>query len=222
MQFGQSPLEEIIATMRAEGPFNLFYFNGQGEPTYLGWEWKAASPYNAVQATFGDGAAEIGYQDIRLIYDNEVFNTIDGSREGGERQNVLNQASIDSRKPKARSEEVDLPLTDDNNVLSVIDSVRAFYGEPTMRPASLTVNSAKALTQILALDIGSRIRVRRLSNDATPIDRVTHIIGKSKAIDVNRHVTCTWNLARGFDAGAGVWRAGVAGFSEAGSTTVAG
>ena len=49
--------------------------------------------------------------------------------------------------------------------------------------------------EILALDIGSRIRVKRLSEDATPIDRMTHIIGKSKSVipvgGNYGHVTCT-------------------------------
>jgi hypothetical protein len=49
---------------------------------------------------------------------------------------------------------------------------------------------------------------------------VTHIIGYRKSLGPEKHLTCTWNLARGFDATlANNWRAGIAAFSEAGQTT---
>ena len=35
-------------------------------------------------------------------------------------------------------------------------------------------------------------------------------------------LSCSWSLGRGFNAAAGVWRLGIVGFSELGSTAVLG
>lgn len=65
--------------------------------------------------------------------------------------------------------------------------------------------------------------VKHRPNGGTAIDRTANIIGRDLRLDAETdHLTCTWHLSRGFNSGVSVWRAGVAGFSEASSTTVAG
>jgi hypothetical protein len=96
------------------------------------------------------------------------------------------------------------------------------FKDPVLRPVSLSLSGAKqtALTQVLTREIGDLIRVRRRGEGGTPIDRVTHILGWSKHLGPERHITCTYDLARGFNAADGVWRLGITGFTELGETTV--
>jgi hypothetical protein len=214
---GQPKLEEISESMHAEGPQTLFFFNGSGDPVYLGHEWKAtASAYNTVQATFGDGSGEIPYENVELVYDNETFNEVTTNREGG----TSFTAEVAGVPRRANSDFTDVLLANDNETESLAGAVLDFYKTPALRPATLTVNGVQASTQIGARKIGHLVRVKRRGQAGGAIDRVTHIIGYRKSLGPEKHLTCTWNLARGFDATlANNWRAGIAAFSEAGQTT---
>jgi hypothetical protein len=214
---GQPKLEEISESMHAEGPQTLFFFNGSGDPVYLGHEWKAtASAYNTVQATFGDGSGEIPYENVELVYDNETFNEVTTNREGG----TSFTAEVAGVPRRANSDFTDVLLANDNETESLAGAVLDFYKTPALRPATLTVNGVQASTQIGARKIGHLVRVKRRGQVGGAIDRVTHIIGYRKSLGPEKHLTCTWNLARGFDATlANNWRAGIAAFSEAGQTT---
>ena len=73
---------------------------------------------------------------------------------------------------------------------------------------------------------GVLVRVKHRPKGGTAIDQVSRILGRTISVAPldggNREIVCTWHLSRGFDASVGEWRAGLVGFSEAGSTTVAG
>jgi len=222
MMFGQDRLEEIAEAAHGEGPRTMFFFNGDGNPVYLGHEWKAtAAVYNTVQATFTDDGTGIGYTDLVPTFDNETYNEIVASREGGPLITVENTTASGVRGRRARTEETDLTLTEDTEVESLATHVLRLYEDPTWRPPTLSVNGSKALAQILSLDIGHLIRVKKSGVTGNPIDRIVHIIGKRKAITADKQLLCTWNLGRGFDGNDTHWRAGIHGRSEATSTTKA-
>lgn len=230
MHTGQSPLDEINAVVKAERPHALFFFNGEGDPVYLGWEYKATGSYSTVQAVFGDVDGEVRYRTdgLELDFDNEVYNIVTGSREGGELLSVTDATSVSDRKQRARSDETSLLLTEDVDVTAVLNAILAEYKQPALRPTSVSTTSGHALApaQILIRDIGDLIRVRRRGEGGTPIDRITHILGKEKEVvplgGNNVFVTCTYRLARGFNAAAGYWRLGISGFTELGETAVLG
>ena len=220
MKAGQPRLEEVAESKHAEGPRTLFYFNRGGHPTYLGHEWQAAGSNNTVQATFGNNTGEVPYADIELAYDDEFYRTIVASREGGE----LVQVSEGTGPDRVNSEFTDVLLTNDTEVESLAYQVLDYYKTPSFRPVALHLDGdhPTARTQILTQDIGDLIRVKHRPRGGTAIDRVCHIIGWEKRLERETgKLTATWYLSRGFNAAAGVWRAGIVGFSEAGSTTIA-
>jgi hypothetical protein len=222
MKYGQSKLDEIKECVAAEQPHAQFFFDG-ADPVYLPWEYKATGAYMTSQATIGDSGAEVPYQSIELDYDNEVWNEVTASADGGGAQTVSDTTSIAARGRRAMPPVTGLINSDDANVLQVAGALLEEFKQPALRPTTVTLNGATAAarTQILTRSIGDMVRVRRRGEGGTPIDRMTHILGYSKTLGVNRHLVCTYNLARGFNAGLSQWRAGTTGFSEAGVTTVA-
>lgn len=225
MEHGQSKLDEIRAAVKAEMPESYFFFNGDGDPAYLGWEYKAAAPYNEPQGTFGAGAGEIGYQDIQIVYDDEMFNEVTVGHQSGlgeeTQHTVTDEGSIDEFYRRAHAE-TGLPLTEHPDAIAVAASILNKFSRPQQRVASLTLNGANTMarTQILERTIGDLIRVKGLSPSGTPVDVVTTILGRSKTLTAAGHLTCTWSTARGFNAAEGLWQLGIVGFSELGETAV--
>lgn len=220
--FGQSPQEEIDETAVCERPFSLYFYDGQGNPQWRGWDWQANAPYNTPQAVIGDVPGQVPYRDISLVFDNQRWNDITGSKEGGDQQNVTDESTMPPRR--SRTEEAGLLVTENSDVREIIGAILARFNRATLRPESVSLigSSTQALTQMLTREIGDRLKVVRLGEDGAPIERITHIIGKTKSLDVSTGVllTCEWNLARGFDATSNYWHAGTGGYSELGTTTV--
>jgi hypothetical protein len=224
MQTGQPKLEVIEELAHAEGPRTLFFFNGDGDPVYLGRDYEGtAAVYNTPQATLGDTSGEHRYESVQLVWDNEVFNDTTVSHETGEAANVVDQDSIDARGRRANTDWTDVPLMHHNEVESLAYELDAYYKTPALRPATVTLNSADKgrTSMLLQREVGHLVRVKRRGEGGTPIDRICHIVGVRNQLNRDRLLTCTWNLSRGFNAADGFWHAGVAGFSEAGVTTVA-
>lgn len=218
---GQPRLDEISELAHAEGPQTMFFFEGDGDPVYLGYDWKGtAAAYNTTQATFGDGAGEIPMDALELVYDNEVYNDVTATHESGDLVNVTDSTSISERGRRANTDYTDVLLMHHTDVIYLANHVLSVYQEPALRPVSLTVNGSKAKAQILNLEIGHQIRVKRRGEGGTAIDRIVNIIGKRKLLTVDRHLICTYNLSRGFNASLAEWQLGVNGYGELGSTTV--
>lgn len=223
MYHGQAVLEQITELMHAEGPKTHFFYNGSGDPVYLGHEFEATDTvYNTVQATFGDTVGAIPVDALEIDYDNDIANVVTASREGGPLVSVTDTTSSGKRRDRESAEFTDLMLVEDNHVESLADHVLAFYKDPIWRPVAVTVNASKALTQMKALDIGHLVRVKKSGVTGAALDVIAPITGKREHIDRERNYTVTYALGRGFDASESFWRAGVVGYSEAGVTTVAG
>lgn len=221
MQFGQGKFDEIVEAVGAERPRSLFFFDGSGNPIYRDFNYLDGE---TTSTTLGDVAGEVRYAALDLIYDNEVYNTVTGSTDGGSAITVTDDASISDRKARTRDAESNLPLRDDVDVLTIVNTIVSEWSRPAQRPASVSVLGADTtrISHILRRTIGDRARVKRRGEGGTPIDRQTVILGYRKALDANRILSCTWNMARGFNAGDGDWHLGVPGFTELGTTTVLG
>jgi hypothetical protein len=218
MQTGQARLDEIINALNGEKPWGLFYFDDSGNPQYSGWDDTGGTPL----AVFGDTAGEVPYTSLVLAYDDELYNDVTANRINGDAQTVDDTGSQSDYKTRSFSPLTDLLLEDDSDALEVAQAVLDRFSRPAYRVTSISLNGANAAARahILARDIGDVIEIRRRGAGGTPIDVITTILGKQKSIDTNGNLTCTWNLARGFNAADGFWHLGVSGFSELGNTTV--
>jgi len=217
---GQATIDEITSTVAAEQPFGLFYFRDDGDPAYFAWDdTRLVTP----AALFGDQGGEIRYTAVGLVYDDEMYNQVLSGRDGGdtfEADDTTSQGAYGVRSYDATG----LILATDSDAQRVGQTIIDKFSTPAYRIETVTLNGASlgALTHIIQREVGDYIRIRRRGTGGTPIDIITQILGKQKTFDVNGNLTCTWNLARGFNAATSGWRLGVSGYSELGSTTVLG
>jgi hypothetical protein len=228
MKYGQPPLEIIADAVAAEMPQSMFWFDGAGDPTYLGWEWKAGGSYNTVQATFGNQSGEVPYEDVEIVYDNEIYNEVTISHQtdfDGEASHTMMDEDSQAQF-RRRAFEENLSLVEHIDAEAVAGDILQIFAQPVEnRIASLTLSGidAAARTQIFEREIGDLIRIKHRPKTGAPIDRITHILGFQKRLAPETgDLSCIWYLARGFDAAVQGWRAGIVGFSEAGTTTYAG
>jgi hypothetical protein len=220
MQYGQGKLDEIVETVQTERPRSQFYFDGVGNPIFRDFDSLDGAPS---AGTFGDATGETPYADIDLLYDNEVFNTVTGSIDGGRAITVTDATSVSDRKPKTRDDEVGLPLMDDDDVRTVVSTILAEWKTPTLRPTTVTIQGADTdrISKILHGTIGSVVRVKRRGTGGTAIDRQSVVLGYRKSYTARERVlACTFNLSRGFNAALGGWHLGTTGFDELGTNTV--
>jgi hypothetical protein len=221
MHIGQARLDEATVSTHAAQPWAHLFFDGVGDPVYLGWDYLSVGSRSTPSATFGDSAGEVPYADITLTYDDELYNDVTISGDTGLAQTATDAASQSAYRTRALAD-TGLALAEDSDAAAVAGAIRDQFANPMFRCDSITLNGANLLsrTQILTRQIGDLIRVRRRGAGGTPIDVVTRILGKSKSFDPDGNLVCTWSLARGFNAADGYWHEGVTGFSELGQTSV--
>lgn len=228
MKYGQSIQDEVLDAMAAEGPDPLLYYNRAGDPVYLPWEYRDASPYNTSQVTFGTSGSEVPYEDIDMSYDDTIFNEVVGNAEGGPTQRELDATSQAQYKRRVNSGPSDLPLFGvveaDENAVKVVHAhlIRNKDPQRTVRSITLQDGELASRTQIHTRNIGDAVRVKHRPKGGTPIDQIAHIIGfRRSGARVTGVVTCTYHLSRGFNAATPTvyWRAGRSGFSNAGNST---
>jgi hypothetical protein len=221
MHFGQAKLDPIIDAVQVERPKALFFFDGSGNPIFRDFDSLDGA---ALADTFGDAPGETTYTDVDLVYDNEVFNQVTGSRDGGEAIVLTDATSIAARKTRARDDESGMPLASDDDVRTVLTAIVSEWANPTLRPNTVSVIGADAVrvSDLLRRTIGQTVRVKRRGEGGIPIDRQAVILGYRKSLSRDRVLTGTFNLSRGFNAGVSSWRLGTTGFDELGTATVLG
>lgn len=223
MQAGQSKLDEVTAISQAERPLaGTFYFDGSGNPQYTAYDPTAlVTP----AATFGETRyGDISYDDLQLAYDDELYNKATITRDGGSAQTASDSTSQAAYGTRGYDDSGRI-LALDTDAQLVAQTIIDRFAQPMFRCDSITLNASQqnTRTQILTRDPGDTIRVRRRGEDGTvDFDIITPILGGSYSLDTSRHLTCTWSLGRGFNAQAQVWRLGVNGFDELGSTAILG
>jgi concanavalin A-like lectin/glucanase superfamily protein len=226
MEHGQSRLAEITAAVKAEMPDSQFFFDGSGNPTYLAWNYKDGL---GSSATFGHASGEVPYENIGIAYDDNLFNEVTVGHEsevGEETQHTETDASSVSEFYRRAHSETGLILTEHHDAVAVAAAILETHSQPRYRATSLTLSGADATarTQILTREIGDMVRVKHRGEGAgLPIDIGATILGRAFSLDEETgHLTCTWTLSRGFDAAAGVWRIGIAGWTELQTATALG
>lgn len=215
MEAGQSTLDEIVTTIQAETPNGLFYFNDSGDPFYRGF-----NDPQTISATLGE--QEVQYDSINLQYDDDLYNQSTASRDGGLAQTV-NDATSQGQYGVRSQDATGLIIKNDSDAKLVAQTIVDKYTNPQYRVETVTLNGASQnrRLQILSRDIGDTIRIKRRGEGGTANpDVVCRILGKQKHLDTSRHLTCTWNVSRGFSAATTNWHLGVNGYSELGQTTV--
>lgn len=215
MQHGQTLVDEVSQTAE---PLSVRYFSGAGNPVYLGWDFGDASPYNTVQATFGDSGSEVPYEDIDLDYDETIYNDVSVTRDEGETQASSDSDSQDEFRTRGY-QRTGLILSEDGDTALVADTIVDMFKQPALTVRGITLNGLDplAMAQILAREPGQLVRVKRRPVGGTAIDRVCRV--KSKSVSIPRggpreYPTCTLTFSRGFDASLTQWHLGIVGFGE--------
>lgn len=221
MKTGQTLQDEVQETAE---PLSVRYFNGDGDPVYLGWDFGDASPYNAVQATFGENTGEVPYEDLAPDYDETIYNDVAITNEDGETQVSTDSDSQDEFRPRSY-QRTGLLLTDDSDAALIADTVLEEFAqpEPVVRSMALNGVNSAALTQILTREPGDLVRVKRRPGNGTAIDRVCRI--KSKSVVIPRtgpdtYPTATFTFTRGFSGTVTNWQLGVDDFGDLGTSAV--
>lgn len=153
----------------------------------------------ALEATFGDGSGELGYLELRPVYDDtRLLNIVEATREGGEPQVWRDQASVDAFGPSQGSDRSGLLMTTDQYALYNAQFTVGQGATPGVRVEQLTVTGHTASdiwALALGLDIGAKIRVRRRPpGGGDPFTQDCHIEGVRQSWRPDRWQT-TWQLS---------------------------
>lgn len=213
---GQLASESVSDAARVEQPGSLLFFDDAGNPDY-----QALLDTQTVSATFGDTPAEVQYDDISLVYNDELYNSSNISGEGLNGSTVENTASISDYGTRAQ-DATDLQITTEADAALLATAIIDRFSTPAFRVDTITLNGAdqRSRTQIITRQIGDTIRVKRRGEGGTAIDIITRILAKRKTLDVNGDLRCQWTLARGFSAATSADHLGVTGYSELGQNFI--
>ena len=131
-------------------------------------------PYTTTEATFNDNPLDedaLGYYDIKTVYDDaNIWNDVRLTRVGGAEQVANDTTSIASyglRTMRATN----MLNTSDAGVLSLAQYRRTQYKDPVLRFTLLTLRpgiDTDLWDQVLARDIGDRVRVGRTPQGIGP------------------------------------------------------
>jgi hypothetical protein len=194
MMTGQPRLEAITEAVNCELPRAHFYFDGEGNPVYLDFSHTDASVED-----FGNGVGQTPYRSMERVYDNEVFNQISGSVDGGETITVEDATSIAARKTKKRDEELGLPLEDEADVTTILNTILDTWKNPVYRVASVSITGTDAdrIDTGLRRQIGETVTVHADNPDGSTSAHVGMVMGWRKSISAQERIlTVTYDLSR--------------------------
>jgi hypothetical protein len=165
---GQAPLDAIREARAAEAVDSVFFSAADGTLVFLAADHRSSSPYNTVQATFGDGAGELPYVDVTIDYsDSFLTNEYSITREGsaktpGQTQTASDAASI-ARYLKRPQSGTGLPLISDTDSANIAAALLAKYKTPLTRITSISFTTAlpDVTEALFRRELGDKIRVLR-------------------------------------------------------------
>lgn len=154
----------------------LLFIAGDGDVQFHDRDARSTAPFDTSQATFGDDAGEMPYQDLTTDYSNDyIYNDVRITREGGTVQ-VAGDADSQATYGKRSLELTELLFTSDADALTLAKAKLAKFKTPVLRVASILVepeyDPANLWPKVLSYDISTRITVRL--NEAS-IDAAFHI-----------------------------------------------
>jgi concanavalin A-like lectin/glucanase superfamily protein len=160
---GRATLETLRDAESAEAVDAVVFIACDGTVTFLDGGHRSVSPWDTVQATFGDASGtELDYMDIQLDYsDSFIANEWNVSRESGTTQTASDTTSI-SRYYKRQQSLTGLKLRDDADATDIAADMLAKYKEPLTRILSITPKTMNTdvIDQVFRLDLGDRITVK--------------------------------------------------------------
>lgn len=167
----------------------LLYIDGAGKVVFVSrTNLHSESRFITSNATFGDGAGEIGYVDIVLGgYDLvSIINSARVSRVGGTLQQYSDATSASTYGEIWAPDLTNLLMATDGEALDRATATVLRYKDPSLRVESITIipwqpDPTNAWPQVLGRKIGDRITVKRrpqgvgsaISQDCQ-IERITH------------------------------------------------
>jgi hypothetical protein len=175
---GKPRAGEIEAAAKAEGPDSVFFFDGAGDPVFLGRDYRSSSPYNAAQTTLDDDGTDTAYEDLSLSYDeSKIFNTVNVTREGGLLQTASDTTSQNTYYERVNNDYNGVILVSDSDALSLAQRIRDRYAEPVLRSDSVTLDGTDPdqMVAMLAREVGDCVRILRRPKNGTAIDQTSYI-----------------------------------------------
>jgi hypothetical protein len=169
---GQAPLDELRKAAAADNVDAMLFVGASGDWTFLDATHRSSTPYNTVQATFGDaGGTELPYLDLTFdSSDAFIFNEWTVTREQGvksagdlgETQTALDATSI-SRYFERPASLSGVPVTSDTDSAAIATAMLAKYKDPMTRITSITLNTldANVAQAVFQRELGDKIRVLR-------------------------------------------------------------
>jgi hypothetical protein len=191
--------ENVLRLVRTveDSEAGLFFIDGKGWAQFQERSYRAGL---SDVATFGDAAAELGYTDLQLGYDEtQIWNRIEISRVGGAQQtaeNVASQAAFGKRTLKY----FDLLHNSDADALTFAEAILARYKDPGIRIESLTIMPRQDATNLwpeaLGRELSDLVTVKRRPPAGNTITETVHIEGVAHRADArNKSWTTTFHLS---------------------------
>jgi hypothetical protein len=165
---GQSPLEECRRAVEAEDVDAALFVSASGTVTFLADGHRSSSPYNTIQATFGDGTGELAYIDVTTDYsDSEIINEWNVTRSSygitpATTQTVSDATSISKYFKRSQSLS-DVPTTTDGNCSTIATALLAKYKDPLYRITSISFNTIDpdVTDAVLKRELMDKVRILR-------------------------------------------------------------
>jgi hypothetical protein len=143
----------------------VFFTAKDGTLTFLDSAHRSVSPWNTVQATFGDEgtAGQLPYLDVDVDY-SEAFlvNEWNVTRDGGLLQTASDATSI-ARYFKRSQSLSGAPMVSDADAATVAAAMLAKYKDPMQRVTSISLNTLdlEVVNNVFRRELGDRVRVIR-------------------------------------------------------------
>jgi hypothetical protein len=162
---GEATLGVIQNLMQAELPDGVWFVAADGTLTMLPWNQRSTSPYDTVQAIFGDaGGSELPYLACSLDYsDSFLINEVVVTRTGGSPQTSSDATSIASYGKRSVSFS-SVPIEPDDSAAGVIaNNILANRKQPFLRVISISpnLNDPNTAQAVFRRELMDRIRVLR-------------------------------------------------------------
>lgn len=165
---GQAPLEECRRAVEAEDVDAALFVSASGMITFLADGHRSSSPYNTIQATFGDGAGELAYTDISTDYsESELINEWNVTRSVSGPTTATTQTASDatsiSRYFKRSQSLSDVPTINDTNTAAIATALLAKYKDPLYRITSISFNTIdpNVTEAVLQRELMDKVRILR-------------------------------------------------------------
>jgi Concanavalin A-like lectin/glucanases superfamily len=198
--YGQSPVEEIDAAAECEIPDSHYFHNGDGAPVYLAADFRSAPPYDTVAAFLSNDPADdaVVFDDALVDWDDELYNIVPVSIDGGTEIELRDQDSIDLRLEHTFSGGTGLLLNDSADAEDLGQRILdAYSGAPATRIFSVDLHGVEdtARPHIFQRDIGDLVRVKKRADSGPDHDVTATLLGWRKRYEQGQ-VTCRWLLSR--------------------------